>query len=217
MTDSKAASLFQAYFDAAEIALDVVAEPAVRDAWDEPSALVGFDVAGLAGHLCGQIFSVEQTLVHPVTSDAVEDVLDHYARVPWIGALPDDEVSVAIRAGGERSAMDGVDPLLERAGAGLATLRRTLPTHALDDVVQPPWTTWALHLGDFLVTRLMEIAVHSDDLAVSVGVETPQFPTPVLDPVLRLLTALAVRRHGQSNVLRALARAERAPAAINAI
>jgi len=172
---------------------------------------------GLAGHLAGQIFSVEQTLAHPVTSDAVDGVLDHYARVPWIGTAPDDEVSVAIRSGGERSAAGGLDLLLDRARVGLTSLRVMLPTHTLLDVVQPPWTTWALHLGDFLVTRLMEIAVHSDDLAVSVGVETPQLPAEVLDPVLGLLTALAVRRHGQANVLRALSRAERAPVAINAI
>jgi hypothetical protein len=35
--------------------------------------------------------------------------------------------------------------------------------------------------------------------------------------VLTLLTDLAVRRHGQPAVLRALTRAERAPAAINAL
>jgi hypothetical protein len=41
-------------------------------------------------------------------------------------------------------------------------------------------------------------------------------PDGVLGPVLSLLTRLAVRRHGQSAVLAALTRAERAPAAINA-
>jgi hypothetical protein len=35
--------------------------------------------------------------------------------------------------------------------------------------------------------------------------------------VLMLLARLAARRHGQAGLLRALARAERAPAAINAI
>jgi len=62
----------------------------------------------------------------------------------------------------------------------------------------------------------MEIAVHSDDLAVSVGVPTPPLPAAVIDPVLALLTQVAVRRHGQTAVLRTLSRSERAPATIAA-
>jgi hypothetical protein len=49
-----------------------------------------------------------------------------------------------------------------------------------------------------------------------VGVEAPALPDEVLGPVLGLLTRLAVRRHGQSAVLSALSRAERAPDRINA-
>jgi len=83
--------------------------------------------------------------------------------------------------------------------------------------VHVPWGPWALSLDDFLTTRLLEIAVHCDDLAVSVGVPTPPLDPPALDPVLALLTRLAVRRHGQAAVLRAFSRAERAPATIAAI
>jgi hypothetical protein len=58
--------------------------------------------------------------------------------------------------------------------------------------------------------------VHSDDLALSVGLATPPLPPEVLDPVFTLLTGLAVRRHGPTAVLRALSRSERAPATISA-
>jgi hypothetical protein len=80
-----------------------------------------------------------------------------------------------------------------------------------------PWVGWALTLDDFLTTRTMELAVHMDDLAVSVGLAAPGLPDDAFDPVLMLLSRLAARRHGQAALLRALARAERAPAAINAI
>ena len=63
---------------------------------------------------------------------------------------------------------------------------------------------------------MMEITVHSDDLAASVGITARRCPTRCCGPVLALLTRLAVRRHGQSAVVTALSRAERAPAAINA-
>jgi hypothetical protein len=85
-----------------------------------------------------------------------------------------------------------------------------------DRVVLIPWQGWALSLDDFLLTRMMEIAVHSDDLAVSVGVPAPRLPDTVLQPVIGLLTRLAIRRHGQSAVLSALSRSERAPDSISA-
>jgi hypothetical protein len=62
----------------------------------------------------------------------------------------------------------------------------------------------------------MEIAVHSDDLAISLGVVAPPLSPAVLGPVLALLTDLAVRRHGQSSVISALARQERAPESVAA-
>jgi hypothetical protein len=62
----------------------------------------------------------------------------------------------------------------------------------------------------------MELAVHSDDLAVSVNVATRALPLPAVDIVVELLSKLAVRRHGATNVLRGLSRAERAPDRITA-
>jgi len=74
-----------------------------------------------------------------------------------------------------------------------------------------------MSLGDFLTTRLMEIVVHNDDLAVSVGIPTPEMPARAFETVADLLTRMAVRRHGPTAVLRALSRAERAPETIAAI
>ena len=79
-----------------------------------------------------------------------------------------------------------------------------------------PWQGWSLRRDDLLTTRMMEIAVHSDDLAASAGVTAPPLPGDVLEPVLALLNRLAVRRHGQSAVITALTRAERAPGSIAA-
>ncbi len=35
------------------------------------------------------------------------------------------------------------------------------------------WQSWALTTDDFLTTRMMELIVHSDDLAASVDLPTP--------------------------------------------
>ena len=66
------------------------------------------------------------------------------------------------------------------------------------------------------MTRLMETVVHSDDLAASVGLPTPDFPDAVVTPVLDLLTTLALRRHGTTALVRTLARPQRAPATVAA-
>jgi hypothetical protein len=101
-------------------------------------------------------------------------------------------------------------------GEAIEQLRRRLPAEPADRTVSPPAGPWALTLDDFLITRMMEIAVHSDDLACSVGLETPALPSTVLRPVFDLLVSLSVRRHGATAVLRALSRAERAPASVTA-
>ena len=84
------------------------------------------------------------------------------------------------------------------------------------DAVLVPWQGWALSTHDFLVTRLMEIAVHADDLAAGLGVETPEFPDDVVREVLGLLSAVAVDRHGQTALVRALSRPQRAPSDVSA-
>jgi hypothetical protein len=204
------------FVTAARTVADLLARPEVAAAWDHPSALPAWQVSGLAGHLGDQaplvvrLLGAEESDQEPITLD------EHYRRAAWVGAAVDDEVSVDIRAAGERDAADGPEALLARAREAVDALPAVLATTTSDRAVLIPWQGWALRREDFLTVRLMEIAVHSDDLAVSVGVEAPALPDEVLGPVLGLLTRLAVRRHGQSAVLSALSRAERAPDRINA-
>ena len=208
----------EAYLDAAATAAGLLGDPAVAGAWDAPSALPGFRVSGLAGHLARQIMIVPRLLaMGEPNGTPVITLMAHYARATWIGASVDADVNVSTRRGGEEEAANGSAALTALAHATVGRLRGTLRAEPAGRLVTVPWGPWALSLDDFLTTRLLEIAVHSDDLAVSVGVPTPPLDPPALDPVLALLTRLAVRRHGQAAVLRALSRAERAPATIAAI
>ena len=206
----------EAYLIAAESAAALIALPPVTAAWTEPSALAGFTVGGLAAHLAGQVFTASQALERPSATSEHVTLLGHYERVTWIGADLDDDINVAIRTSGEQSAGAGAADISARLETALRDLRRALPSAPPDWRVQPPAGPWSLRLDDFLVTRMMEIAVHSDDLACSAGVPTPSLPASVLDPVFALLTALSVRRHGSTALLRALSRAERASGSIAA-
>jgi hypothetical protein len=143
--------------------------------------------------------------------------LEHYARAAWISEPLDGEVNAGIRARGEGVASEGAQSLGERARSVLTEQQTKLAGRSSDQAVFLPQTGWALSLGDFLATRTMELAVHMDDLAISVGLAAQELPDAAFDPVLVLLARLAARRHGQAALLRALTRAERAPAAINAI
>jgi Mycothiol maleylpyruvate isomerase N-terminal domain len=207
-----------AFVQAAASAAALLRDPAVAASWDGASVLEEFSVAGLAGHLARQVLAVPRVLEQPVPADQPVSLADHYARVSWIGAALDNEANAEIRRGGEdeAAAAGGAAALAASTAAAVETLRTTLPAEPAGRLVCPSWVSWTLTLDDFLITRMMEIAVHSDDLALSVGVATPALPPAVLDPVLDLLTRLAVRRHGPTAVLRALSRSERAPATIAA-
>lgn len=206
------------YLDAAANAADLIASAEVAACWNEPSALAEFAVSGLAGHLARQVTMVPGLLRREVPRDPeIIGILDHYARVPWVDAALDDEANVAVRRSSDAEAADGHAALVRRTAETIGELATALAGQDPARPVYIPWSGWALTLEDFLTSRLMEIVVHVDDLAVSVGVGVePAMNVVAQDMVLVLLARLAARRHGTSAVLRALSRKERAPATITA-
>ena len=205
----------RAYLSAAASAADLLADPAVAAAWDRPSALAEFGVSGLAGHLAAQVLFVPAALDAPVPDEAPVALLDHY-RGAWLDADVDEPVMVMIREGGEKVAEPGPEELVRSVRATLSALEPVFAEAPADRLVRFERGPWSLTLDDYLTTRMMELAVHADDLAVSVGVPTPELPAEVTGPVLDLLARLSVRRHGAVAVMRAYSRAERAPESIAA-
>jgi Mycothiol maleylpyruvate isomerase N-terminal domain len=205
------------YLSAADAALTLLREPEVAVAWDRPSALDLMTVGALAAHLSRQIVLVPDLLTAPPADEPPIPLLQHYAQVKWRGADLDNETNTAIRAGGDAVAQAGLDSIIEESAAALER-SRSLPTDLPGDrAVVVPWTGWPLRMEDLLVTRLLEIVVHCDDLAYSVDIPTPEFTETVIDRVVELLARLAVQRHGATSVVRALSRSERAPKTIAAI
>lgn len=190
---------------------ELVARPQIERSWDEGSSCEGMTVAGLARHLIAQAEHVDTLLQPgaPTRPDAeVLAVADHYARSAWAHADLDDPVNTSLRDRTNTQGTAGYHAAVET----LADARSRLPEviAGAPELTFLPWQGWSLTTDDFLVTRLMEVVVHSDDLAVSVGLPTPAFGADVLDPVLRLLSILSVRRHGEVALVRALTRPQRA-------
>ena len=207
----------KAVIEATDLIAELVDRPEIAADWTGESSCEGMSVGGLTRHLAGQPASVVSLLrldgSDGATAETI-DVLEHYGRASWLREDADGETNRSIRATADREAADGPDAardLLTLARADLeVVLAHPPPTTYV------PWQGWRLATDDFLVTRLMEMVVHADDLASSVRVATPQFGPTVLDPVFRLLTAIAARRHGQDALVRTLARPQRAPSTISA-
>jgi hypothetical protein len=181
----------------------------------KPSALPGMTVGGLTRHLVSQPECAVGFLTTPVPPDApLLTLVGHYDRVDWIHAPVDAVENTSIRDDFNEMAAAGhaesVDVLARSRAQLSAAIEAAGPTTYV------PWQDCALPTDDFLVVRLMEIVVHADDLACSIGAATPAFDPEVLEPVLALLAALAARRHGQDPVLRALSRSERSAATLSA-
>lgn len=204
------------FVTAASRARDLANAPEVRGAWRQESACAGMTVGGLAHHLLGQAANTVRLLDGPVVDEPPIGLLDHYARAAWVEAGPEDDANVSIREGSDAAAADGPDQVLAIGAEALARLPEALARSRTPDQVRIPWQGWSLSTADFLTTRAMEIVVHSDDLAASVGLPTPDFPDDVVTDVLRLLTGVAVRRHGATALVRALSRPQRAPSVVSA-
>ncbi len=184
-------------------------------AWQQPSALREWTVGGLVAHLAGQPVTAVQLLRADPVGEPIP-IEEHYARSAWVSASLDDEANVSIREGSDARAAAGRDALLLAAVEAREALPDLLAEQPDERAVLIPWAGWSLTLDGFLTGRLLEIVVHGEDVAASLGVAAPELPREALEPVLSLLTRLAVRRHGQGAVVSALTRSERAPRTISA-
>ncbi len=197
-----------AFLAAGSIALGLIRRSEISDQWAAPSVLPKMSVGALACHLGRQPVRAAELL--PVATDVLPlDSADaHYDSAAWVTSSSPDDLPND-RSADDAEAELGPGALNDRTVAALEAVRRLLGAGSARNVVLIPWQGWSLVRGDFLLTRMLEIVVHCDDLAISVGVPTPEFPDEVFAPVRDLLVRLAVGRHGQSAVISTLTRRER--------
>ncbi len=199
--------VIDAYLSAAATAGALLRSPALPPAWAAPSALEEFRISGLAGHLARGVFTLENYLDAPAPGPDARPI-DAATYLLLVSDLsPEDNLQVRER--GEVEAAAGPGGLIDRYDAAVARLATRLPALPAGHPV-PMVGGNVLPLEECLVTRLVELLVHSDDLAVSLGVASPEFDEAPADLVVSVLSRFARRRHGTAPVLRALARQERA-------
>jgi uncharacterized protein (TIGR03083 family) len=198
----------KAFFDAAGVARGVLRDSSVAKTWNEPSALEHWSVAGVAGHLYRAIGSIEPYLDRPQL-DGVDPVspVTYYAKV--LDAVDaDPKLHVGIRQRGDEASSGGYDKLVDDFDALVARLRERLPTVDPGRLLTAFLDT-VLTVDGYLATRIIECVVHTDDLAVSVGLEPPNVPAEAAGIAISALVEVARVRRGDLSVLRALTRRER--------
>jgi len=201
--------ILDSYLATAAVASPLLRSPQLADRWTRPSALAEFAVSGLAGHLTQGVFTVETFLDSPALPDVAPIDAVHYYLLGDSDAPIDDPIKQGIRTLGERRASvgparlaDDYDESRQRLATRLATTDLATPVTLFD--------RWVLPLDQLLVTRMVELAVHLDDFAVSLDVPMPAIPEEAAELVVGTLARIALGRRGLLPVLRALSRRERA-------
>lgn len=161
---------------------------------DGPSGLGEWSVSELVAHLAMVLASLNQRLAEDPPVERALTLLDWpFATAGQAGNI-DADVRRLAAAHPEPAALDrllaGID---ERAGT---LLPAALPGRLVGTRVG------AMVLGDFLVTRCVELVVHSDDLSRATGLDVP-LDRQALAACTRLLAdALAVKAPGASTEVR---------------
>ncbi len=205
----ESARVRQMVIESAARAADLVGSPAVAAAWHTPSALDGMTVGALAAHLVRATGAVLAYLDR--TSEDAEVVSDLLTKVTYFHAAIDAPIHERIKQVSADEADAGVEAVARRARQVAESLATRLPNEPADRLVEALGQR-LLTLDDFCCTRMIEIGMHIDDLAVSVGVDTPDLGADVTAEIIEIVVGIARHLHGDWAVIHALARAERSTA-----
>ncbi|NGN65336.1 maleylpyruvate isomerase family mycothiol-dependent enzyme [Streptomyces sp. A7024] len=153
-----------------------------------PSGLPGWDVRTLLAHIARQADAVPRLLAEPAPArgTAVTDLNSWATLTSSIADRIDTETHEVVAA-----APDVVAELDAVAGRLAACREEALRA---DRIV--PHAFGAMRALDFTVTRLVELAVHSDDLARATGVEVALNRHALAGAVRLLADALAAKAPG---------------------
>ena len=199
------------FLAAADCAAGVLAAEEVAAAWAEPSALAGYTVGGLGAHLLMATERTEAVLDEDEPIGRLVDVAEFYGA-NRVDDPSDNETGlhVIVRDAAERmAAAAGASAIAERFSGLVDRLRVRLAEEPPDRLVTILQVKGGVTpLDTYLRTRIVELVVHADDLADSVGLPL-ELPPAAVDVAAGVFVELARARSGDLAVVRAFTRAER--------
>src|SRR5687767_7867228 len=87
-----------AFLTAASVAVEMIGRRDVGERWQEPSALEGFEIGTLAGHLARAVLTVHWYLDMPEPDPPAISAAEYFAGLGRGGSSPEDEAQVRDRA-----------------------------------------------------------------------------------------------------------------------
>jgi hypothetical protein len=200
------------FLDTTAVAIRLLSAPEIAARWDQPSALEEFRMRGLVGHLVRATTSVEHYLDQDMRAGGELNGEPIEAPQYYSIAVEDPNIKSslhqAIRQRGEEAAAGAPAATVDRLASCATRLEERLETEPADRLVSV-YRGMVLRLDDYLVTRLIELVVHIDDVAVSAGLPTPEVGPAATDTAIAALVDVARHRHGDLAVIRAMTRRER--------
>ncbi len=213
-----------AFQDAVRYFGRVLCQPAVKDEWEHPSVLSRMTVGALAGHgylvarrVCKHLDRERLDTPNSVvtTPDAPTlHLADHVPKGRLATIRVDSEadldavVHVTVRKDAQRIAERGWKSVV---GSFDAVVVATLTERLVDppESIVPLGGTAPILFSRYLASRVAELLVHADDLALSVDL-VPEQPAGTSSSIaLAFLVEEARHQYGDLAVLRAFTRRER--------
>ena len=173
----------QALIGQTQIIVDMIA-PLTLDQWRQPSTLPGWDILTLVAHIGRATDGIISYAAQPLDSPAVYN---------WLGYFDFDGSTIAA-AVSERAVQTAAQTSPATISVELQhNLQRAvdimdkLGSHTVVKSRLGP-----ISLGDFAVTRVVEITIHTLDLAASLG-QSPRFDTQAQKLTIATLEGLAAQ------------------------
>lgn len=196
-----------AFLAAARYAGDVLASPVLAAAWTRDSALPRMTVGAVAGHLFLVIRRVDKHL------DAPEEIATGaraIANYGWLRVQTEEDLDrpdhQTVRADGDHVANWGWQAVAAAYAERVNKLDARLATGCPETVVL---ASGVMDFQAYLATRVVDVLVHADDLAASVGLTPSDLPADAATVAIELLVDAARSIHGDLEILRSLTRSER--------
>lgn len=205
-------SMKMRFLSAADSTRPLLDRPDLGERWERPSALERMTIGELTAHLSRAVTVVTRYL-DTKGGPPFRDAADYFLSIfPEVDTDLDSEMGTGVRARAAREAGAGPDAVRtawDRARQELETrLEEEEPGRGI--AVRGS----SMRIEDYLVTRLVELVIHADDLAASLDVTPPRFDPTVTEAVIECLIRIASRRHTPVAVIRAMSRTERGDPAL---
>lgn len=198
------------FLETAQAAVRLLEERAVGDHWDEASVLTGYTIGGLAAHL-GRAVSTPLGYLDAEAADqsANTDAVEYFLESLGDEDPVESDLHRSVRQRSDDMAASGPLALLDATRAALQSLTGRLESEP-DDRIVVVFGGLAMLFDDYLETRIVELVIHSDDLAESCPGAEAALPDAAWAVARRVVGAVAARRLGDRQFVLGLSRSERA-------